>query len=589
MIQGMKSHPHPGIPLVATCWLAALLCFSTIQAEQEPESSASEPTAGEVFFERLDVSVVNVEVYVTDKKGATVTGLEVEDFEVLEDGRRQKITQFYAMEGRRQAGSRGVDPRHAIPGGTVQPLANPQSAVTNEVAVPPPEQQALRLVVYFDNVFLRPQNRNKVARQVDRFVNRVVTGPSDLVMLATFDKSLHIRHPFTNDLDSFQEKLKEIETVSAFGQRAATERRDIIRRIENTERALDAESHVDFYAKSLHFDVGQSLNGLGEVIGSLAGLSGRKALLYVSDGLPMKAGEELFHLLDLKYPNNPFGGQLLASRYSSRSRFRELTANANANGVTIYTLEAAGLQSHTSLSAEYGNLGDRSYIEIDTIRDFSLEEPLMMMAADTGGLAALNTNNLDGALARMTTDLDSYYSLGYSPVHSVQGRYHDIEVRLKNKKGLKVRHRTGYRDKVASTRVHEGTLATLLYGPEKNPLEIKLSFAGSRTQDDGQKLVPLEVRIPLGRVALVPHEEIHQGKMRVAVAVIDRDGRLSPVDQQDFAISIPKPDIDQARGSYYVYAVELLMRPGSHRVAVGVHDEVSGETSFIRDSVRADS
>lgn len=560
---------------------------------------SAQSVASETFFEQLEVNVVNVEVYVTDKSGATVKGLTAADFEVLEDGRPQKISYFYAMENRRSTrlpGRLGV----IVPGGTAPGAVSaptddatpPEEGATAAPAegdlAPPPEQQALRLVVYFDNLFLRPQNRNKVIRQVDRFVNRVMVGSGDLVMLATFDKALHIRHPFTRDLDSFQEKLHEIETVSAFGQRETTQRREIIQRVERSESALDAESHIDFYAKSRHFDVGQSIKGLREVISSLAGLPGRKVLLYVSDGIPMTAGEDLFHLLELKYPNNPFGGQLLAARYSSRSLFRELTSSANANGVTLYTLEATGLRSNASLSAEYGGLGDRSYIEVDTVRDFSLEEPLMMMAADTGGLASLNTNNIDGALERLSTDLDNYYSLGYAPTHAVQGRYHDIKVRMK-RKGLKVRHRTGYRDKVASTRVHEGTLATLLYGPEKNPLEIKLAFADAKEDDEGQRLVPLEVRIPLSRVTLVPFEEVHQGRMRAAVAVIDRDGRMSPVDQQEFAVAIPNADLEAARENYYVYAIELKMRPGDHQIAVGIHDDISGETSFIRQSVRTGS
>lgn len=579
----MLSHLHRGYLLAAACWVAATLSVSASWGQPEPERKAS---ASETFFEQLDVNVINVEVYVTDKSGATVKGLTAADFEVLEDDKPQKISQFYAVENRRSTrlpGTPGAilpDVENSEPGSPT-----PGGSAGGGVA-PSVEKQALRLVVYFDNLFLRPQNRNKVVRQVHRFVNRVVVGPEDQVMLATFDKSLHIRQPFTNDLDSFQEQLHKIETVAGFGQRRATEIRDIIRRIERSENALDAESHVDFYAKSRHFDVGQSIKGLREVISSLAGLPGRKALLYVSDGLPMKAGEELFHLLDLKYPNNPFGGQLKASRYSSRSRFRELTASANANGVTLYTLEATGLQSHASLSAEFGGLGDRSYVEIDTIRDFSLEEPLMMMAADTGGLASLNTNNIDGALDRLSSDLDNYYSLGYMPVHAVQGRYHEIKVRLK-RKGLKVRHRTGYRDKVASTRVYEGTLATLLYGPEKNPLEIQLSFADAKLQDDGERLMPLEVRIPLGRVTLIPHEEVHQGRLRVAVAVIDRDGRMSSVDQQEFSVAIPNADVKAAREKYYVYAIELLMRPGEHKIAVGLHDDISGETSFIRRSVRS--
>ena len=575
----MNRTPHPRSTARASFAVAAfaLLLTGAVLAQSKPSSEDDESrSAADVFFERLDVNVVNVEVYVTDKKGNTVRGLTREDFEILEDGVPQEVTHFFTVENR-------LSDRPEAAEAAAPETAEPVPARRKHYE-PPPEDEQLRLVIYFDNVFLRPANRNKVTRLTNQFVNRIM-GPGDLVMLASFDKSLHIRHPFTKDLESFRQKLDEIELVTGFAQQAQTERRDVIKRIEASQSEFEAESHVDFYAKSLNFDVSQSIKALREVIGSLAGLPGRKALLYVSDGLPMTAGEELFHLLDLIYPNNQFGGLLQASRYNMRHRFRELTSNANANGVTIYTLEAAGLRSHASLSAEYGGFGDRSYVEIDSIREFSFEEPLMMMAADTGGLAALNTNNIDGALSRVVSDLENYYSLGYEPAHAVQGRYHKIDVRVK-RKGVKVRHRTGYRDKVVSTRVHEGTLATLLFGPEKNPLEVKLNFAGAKQQEGGRRLVPLEVRIPLGRIALIPREELHQGQLRVAVAVLDGDGRVSPVDQKDFSVSIPAADLEAARQQYYVYAVELMMRPGDHLIAVGVHDDFSGEATFIRQPVR---
>src|SRR5258706_7649458 len=47
--------------------------------------------------ESIDVRIVNVDVTVTSK-GAPVRGLTRDDFEVLEDGRRQTITNFYASD-----------------------------------------------------------------------------------------------------------------------------------------------------------------------------------------------------------------------------------------------------------------------------------------------------------------------------------------------------------------------------------------------------------------------------------------------------------------------------------------------------------
>ena len=49
--------------------------------------------------ERIEVSVVNVDVSVSGADGQPVPGLSRDDFEVLDDGRRQQITNFYAVSG----------------------------------------------------------------------------------------------------------------------------------------------------------------------------------------------------------------------------------------------------------------------------------------------------------------------------------------------------------------------------------------------------------------------------------------------------------------------------------------------------------
>ena len=53
-----------------------------------------------LFFDTVDVYVVNVEVIVTDQDGNPVTGLTRDDFEVFEDGKKVELTNFFAVEDR---------------------------------------------------------------------------------------------------------------------------------------------------------------------------------------------------------------------------------------------------------------------------------------------------------------------------------------------------------------------------------------------------------------------------------------------------------------------------------------------------------
>lgn len=66
------------------------------------------------------------------------------------------------------------------------------------------------------------------------------------------------------------------------------------------------------------------------------------------------------------------------------------------------------------------------------------------MAEDTGGIAVVNTNDIDAGFARIVRDNSSYYLLGYSPaIEHDDGRFREIEVRVR-RPGVSVRARRGY-------------------------------------------------------------------------------------------------------------------------------------------------
>ncbi|HEX9944882.1 MAG TPA: hypothetical protein VGG03_22965, partial [Thermoanaerobaculia bacterium] len=125
------------------CVLVLLLVGASALAAKPPAAPAP-PSFGEV----VEVNVVNVEVYATDKKGSRVSGLEKRDFEVLEDGKPVEITHFEVVAG-------GGAPRtqEAAP------------AVVPGVAPAAPED-AWNLVVFFDNLSLRPTSRGRALRQL---------------------------------------------------------------------------------------------------------------------------------------------------------------------------------------------------------------------------------------------------------------------------------------------------------------------------------------------------------------------------------------------------------------------------------------
>jgi hypothetical protein len=93
------------------------------------------------------------------------------------------------------------------------------------------------------------------------------------------------------------------------------------------------------------------------------------------------------------------------------------------------------------------------------------------------------------------------------------------------------------------------------------------------------------VDIPLREVALVPRSRQYQGRVKLYFAAMDEEGGMADVQEVPLAIEIPDGEIDEARGSTYRYELNLLMRTGGHRLAVGVRDELGGEASFVRKGI----
>src|SRR6185295_15247997 len=299
--------------------------------------------------------------------------------------------------------------------------------------------------------------------------------------------------------------------------------------------------------------------------------------------LQMISGQDVFYAVQNKY-NEQTTSLTQTLEFDSSRRFTELAAQANANRITFYTIDAAGLRVYESTTAENRGPGPNSpgFSQlIDSVRISNLQSPLQFLAEKTGGVAILNTNSITPQLGRIANDLKTYYSLGYTPSHYGDGRYYQIEVKVKNRKDLTVRHREGYRDKSTDSRMSDGTLAALNFPFEDNPLGVTVEFGQPKPKEDGYFLVPVMVRIPIGKLVLVPREQTEEAKVRLFIAAMDSGGGTSDVQQAPVPISIPKAEVATAQGKQFVYSVTLLMRSGEQRVAVGVRDDVGAQASFV--------
>ncbi len=99
-------------------------------------------------------------------------------------------------------------------------------------------------------------------------------------------------------------------------------------------------------------------------------------------------------------------------------------------------------------------------------------------------------------------------------------------------------------------------------------------------------VVPLLIRIPLGKLSYLPQEDMHRGRLRLFVGAKDSEGGLAPVQDVPVPIDIPAAEFDHARKQLYQYEIRLIMRAGRQVVAVGVRDEIGAVTGFVTRGVR---
>ena len=381
---------------------------------------------------------------------------------------------------------------------------------------------------------------------------------------------------------------------------------------------MDIAQPARTYAETSRQQILGNIAALKVMVNSLSGLPGRKTLLHVSDGISVTPGEELFQALfelcggggatsglsgsqgagttpvDTGALGNTgsYRGQsalLDAQAYSTAKEWSALAAHANTHRVTLYTLQASGLESAAASAADAGP-GDRmlQLSSVAAIESQNRQSSLSVMAADTGGRSIFNANDVRPDLARMRDDFNRYYSLGFTPRRSGDGREHRIEVRVK-RKGLQVRHPLSYREKPAMERAVDRTLAALFFGSEDNPLEVSLEIGEITPGVQGAQggyTVPVRLRIPLGKLFFKQTEDSYEGKLRLLVATQAGTGETSRVRQVQVPITVPLEQALIAFGQDYVYELALTLGPGEQRVAVAVRDEGTAQTSFLARGLR---
>ncbi len=564
----------PPFAALGLCGLALCALPAAAQSPGAAEEPAREALEEE-FFGVVDVEIVNVDVWVTDRQGHPVEGLGKDDFTVLRDGEPVEVTNFYAVADGRPAAP--AVPQDGAPLEAVEARAEPA-----EPAVPP--EHRLWMVVYIDNYNIDPTERKRVIPALQSFLGSTLR-PGDQAMIVSALRSPEVRLPFTEELRSLFETLDELAEESGHAVVRRRELVDTLHSIDRAESSQQALMSARGYADQVMNEVGYTADALERLVESLAGLPGRKALIHVSSGVEMSAGEAAFHAVASRFDTAEAYGEI--PRYDTSREFERVSRLANAHRVVFYTLDAGGLRGLEFGNAEYGgflNMDLRS--TLDSVVPENLQAPLRLMAVETGGRAIVNRNDALPALEEAAQDFRSFYSLGIATSGADSASYHRLDVRLRDgaaSKDLSLRHRSGYRSKGADTRVREGLRAALLYDHQSNPLGLDVVLGTpERDSDTGSYVLPVQLRLPLRDLVLLPAANgKHELRLRLFVGAVGEHGGQSAIEAVPLGLRLAEEHVDAARGEAFLHTHRLRVGSGRQKVGIALFDVFGRQTSYV--------
>jgi VWFA-related protein len=550
--------------------LAALVILAVagvFRAQEKPPAKPPEkppapaPQAMSPVIENVEVSVTSIDVIVTDSKGNRVPGLTKDDFQVLQDGIPQNITNFYAVTGGKVL----------LEDGQTVSIEEPKTA-----AMVPQELKA-RYIIYIDNLNIQPLNRNRMFKRLKEFVQQTV-GKQAEAMVVVFNRSLKIRKKMTDDPSEILQVLEEIEGETGGASSQVGDRKDTLQRLNDATSPAQAESIARQYAEAYRNDLEFSVDGIRDTVNGLAGMPGRKVLVYVSEGLPATVGLEMYDVIQRKFQEN--ANSLSQFEFDMNSRYASIVQAANAQGVTIWALDASGLQVDDMITAENKTMDVRPS---SFIMRTNMQAPLQLMAEQTGGMAAINTNDWKSSLDDLASDFSNFYSIGYRSTKATVDKPHSIEVVVK-RKGLHARTRRGLVEKSLETRTAETVVANLHYPRIDNPLNISVAMGQAKPYDRENYLMPVRISIPMSKLGLVPSGDRYEGNFSVYFVVLDAADKQSDLAVQRQKVEVPAADFQKAQGKDYYYDVSLICVPGGQKLSVALRDGVTNVISFVQKS-----
>jgi len=552
-----------------------LLSFSVFAQNPQttPNNSNEQPTADNEII-RISSELVLVDALVLDKDGNQVTNLTAEDFEVLQDGKPQKITNFTYVNNDRSAATQ-----------TTSQISSNNKNDKKALPVPPISLRVNRgriitFVIDDGNCLATISGIGNIRDAVKKFIDEQML-PDDKVAIYRTRGGSSLLQMYTSNKEVLRRVVNKVIWLPSACGSAFEAQRDNSTFKSSGAASFESEQDKEFRKANENRERENQVIGatgvLGFVIDRLKNLPERKVVFLLSEGIVANFGTRASDAL------------------------RELADKASRASVVVNTLSAKALDIPGFLSAQDDVLpgitgGNDRTIEptFDRIEEErALNAGLAYLSYTTGGKFIRNQNNLNNGIKEILDTEKGYYLLGYQPDdETFKGKnFHRIEIRL-NRPNLIISSRKGFYGRadtkiVTKNRTAESPLFQALASPlQENGMDIRLTTLIGNDTKQGSFIRAL-FHIKGADLTFTDEPDgVKKVVLDVVAVTLDEKGKVVEEFNRTYPIRIPKQGVQTVLQNGLDYSTDIpIKKSGFYNFRLAVRDNNSKRLGSAGDFV----
>ena len=532
---------------------------------QTPASQPSSAPAGDQDPDvvRITTNLVQVDAVVT-KDGKQITDLKPEDFEILEDGHPQKITNFSYISN--------------VP---VIAVTHPHVAAVSKGRVPTPVppvpvrphdvRRTVALVV--DDLGMSFESMSQARRQLQKFLAEQLQ-PNDLVAIIRTGGEVGSLQQFTTDRRLLNSALEHLRWNHC--SRAGLY-------VFPPAGSVDVAGGGGPCGRVMN----NTLRTLQFVLKGMRDLPGRKSMVVFSESLPVQQQEP--GPMNFRSDRDDVGTDGdLGNSISYAAGLQKVAELAIRGSVVIYAVDTRGLQYTGPTAADSfraTSVADLQQQINSTMRNrsailFNNRTGADLIARQTGGFLIRDSN--DFGLKKVMDDQRGYYLIGYRPNYETfDRRFHHLKVKVKGR-GLAVRTRQGFygvaeEEEAPRQLTARDEMNSALISPfGKSDLTVRLTTFYTNDAAKGSLLRTL-LYLDAHDLIFTPQPDGKQkASFDLSYIIFGDNGRV--IGRQDTlaALQLTKPTYDRVMREGLVYGFDVpVAQFGTFQFRAAVRDTVS--------------